>query len=159
MEKFIADAMLGKLAKYLRMFNIDTKYIKNINDEELMQIAKSENRIVLTRDRLLIKRKFFKTHKYIFIEGDKIIDQLKIFNQYYKLAIDNDLKYCLRCNNLIEEIEKEKIINCVPPFVFNTQKKFYVCHICNRIYWSGTHNIRMQERLKEILKKINEAKE
>jgi uncharacterized protein with PIN domain len=77
--KFIADIMVGKLARYLRMAGNDILYINDISDDEILKIAKSEGRIVLTRDSLMLLRKPFKNNSIqsVFIKDDRVIKQLK----------------------------------------------------------------------------------
>lgn len=149
--KFIADAMLGKLARYLRMFNIDILYFSDIDDNDLIENALIEKRIILTRDTLLIKRRYFKFNKYIFIEGNHIKKQLKSFNKVYTLQLTSVLKRCLECNTLLDYIDKNKVFKRVPKYVFETQDNFKICNKCNKIYWKGTHYYRMKDRLEGLL--------
>ena len=151
-EKFIADAMLGKLAKYLRMFNVDVLYFTYIEDDNLIEKAKQENRIILTRDTFLIKRRYFKFNKFVFIKGNYINEQLKSFNSVYKLNMTAVLKRCLECNNVLDVIDKKKVLKRVPQYVLATQENFKICKNCNKIYWKGTHYYNMKDMLMELMK-------
>lgn len=166
-EKFIADEMLGKLTKYLRMFNIDVLYFSKISDEEIIEKSRVENRIIITRDTRLIKRKYFKNNKYVFIEENLIFEQLKSFNRYFKLwnqkKFDSEqnseksdscksnlhlFSRCLCCNEILMAVEKEMIKDNVPEYVYKTEENFKICNKCNKIYWKATHYQNMLKRLK-----------
>jgi hypothetical protein len=148
--KFIADNMLGRLAKWLRIIGCDVLYFQDIEDEELIRISLKENRIVLTRDTKLIKR----LKNYLFIKNDHIKDQLSQFLDAFRIdPFENFFKRCTVCNDLIKEIKKDEIKKFIPPYVYNTQSIFMRCPGCKRIYWGGTHKRRAEDRLKEFLNK------
>ncbi len=139
--KFIVDNMLGKLAKWLRILGFDTSYPKYANDVELLFSSLSENRILLTRDTGLIKRKNLKD--YIFIQSDNWLDQLQEVIKAAKLISyiteENFLTRCPLCNTKLKPIERKKVIGWVPHYVYCTNKEFAMCPSCKKIYWRGTH--------------------
>lgn len=139
--KFIADIMVGKLAKYLRMAGNDVMYINDISDNEILKIAKNENRIVLTRDTLMLQRKDCKnnTIKSLLIKDDKILNQLKQIKSELQINLKPNLIRCLDCNKILIKVKKEDIPSKVPPYVYKTQKNFLYCGNCNKYYWRGTH--------------------
>ncbi len=147
--KFIADAMLGKLAKWLRILGYDTYYRPDIPDEELLQIANSEGRIVLTRDRFLTKRKLCR--RYLLISHDHLEDQLRQMIGEFHL-VPSPFTRCLICNVKIRHIEKSSVRDRVPSYTFQTQARFAECPRCGRIYWPGTH-------VEQALKCLNRQKE
>lgn len=150
MVKFIADSMLGKLAIWLRIFGYDTLYFKDIDDAYLLRLAREGNRVILTRDTLLIKRRGIKD--YIFIKDNEPANQLKqIIAGLLLKTGDNLFTRCIRCNEILLSIEKKEIEALVPEYVFETNNSFTQCRICKRIYWRGTHFKRMEERLKRLL--------
>lgn len=149
--KFIADAMLGKLARWLRIVGYDVVYEPFISDDDLIARAIYEHRIILTMDRKLTERQSAKNS--LLIKSHYYKEQLKQviaqFNIDYKSGI---FTRCLVCNKLLDSIEKEKIRDRVPPYVYSTQDEFDICQQCRRVYWSGTHRTKMLQMLDEILK-------
>jgi uncharacterized protein with PIN domain len=139
--KFIADIMVGKLAKYLRMAGNDVLYINDIRDDEILKIAKNENRVVLTRDTLMLQRKDCKNNiiKSLLIKDDKILNQLKQIKSELRINLKPNLIRCLDCNEILIKVNKEDISSKVPPYVYKTQKDFLYCGNCNKYYWRGTH--------------------
>ncbi len=148
--RFFADAMLGKLARWMRALGYDVEYEKEIDDSVLVERAVREGRMILTRDTLLIKRRRIKG-SYIFIESDSIGGQLRQLSAIYGVAFDRFLTRCLRCNSVLEEALKSGLEDKVPPYVYNTQEKFMRCPSCGRIYWAGTHREKMLRDLSGLL--------
>jgi hypothetical protein len=136
--KFLVDAMLGKLAKWLRILGYDTIYVKSADDTELIRRARLENRILLTRDKLLAKNWIVQT---LFIKSEVVDEQLLQVIKRFRLKWDNSIfSRCPLCNTQLIEIDTpHEIKDKVPEFVFNTYSEFWKCVTCNKIYWSGTH--------------------
>ena len=134
--KFIVDAMLGKLAKWLRILGYDTYYRPDIPDDELLQIANAEDRIVLTRDTRLTKRRICR--RYLLVAHDLLEDQLRQTIEEFHLSAFPFTR-CLICNVIIRQVEKSAVQNRVPAYTFKTQSSFAECPRCGRLYWPGTH--------------------
>ena len=149
--KFIADAMLGRLAKWLRLLGYDVVYEPSISDDELIAMAIHEHRIILTMDRKLTERE--SARNSLLIKSPSYREQLKQVITHYNIDYKSGIfTRCLVCNKLLDPIKKEKIRDRVPPYVYSTQDEFDICQQCSRVYWSGTHRIKMLEMLDEILK-------
>ena len=149
--KFIADAMLGRLAKWLRLLGYDVVYEPSISDDELIAMAIHEHRIILTMDRKLTERE--SARNSLLIKSPSYREQLKQVITHYNIDYKSGtFTRCLVCNKLLDPIKKEKIRDRVPPYVYSTQDEFDICQQCSRVYWSGTHRIKMLEMLDEILK-------
>ncbi len=136
--KFLADDMLGRLAKWLRILGYDTLYYNYIPDDELLSIAQSEERLILTRDTRLIKRRL--ARNYLLIQDDYWLNQLK--QVVGELGLDTHaglLSRCSLCNRLLAVVEKSKIKARIPPYVYQTQSRFKQCPLCSHIYWPATH--------------------
>ncbi|GBD99210.1 hypothetical protein BMS3Abin07_01244 [bacterium BMS3Abin07] len=149
--KFIADAMLGKLAKWMRIIGCDIEYFPCITDDELIEKACRGNRLILTRDTLLIKRRKVRDN-YFFINGNSYRDQLR--QVVRELPVDpfaGILTRCLICNEGLTPVDKTSVRDKVPPYVFKTQDTFETCPSCGRIYWGATHKEQMLKQLKDIL--------
>ncbi|GAI66952.1 unnamed protein product [marine sediment metagenome] len=144
--KFIADIMVGRLAKYLRMAGYDVLYINTASDDQIIKKAGETDRIVLTRDSLMLARREFKkgTVKYLFIKDDKLKNQLNQIKSDLKILLKPNLVRCIECNRKLIKVKKEDVKNKVPPYVYKTQQNFLYCKKCDKYYWRGTHydNIR-----------------
>lgn len=151
--KFVCDVMLGTLAKWLRILGFDTKYSKDFEDEEILKIAEEENRVVLTRDKLLAN----KAKKAVYINERSLDEQIKKVLNELKINVDEGkiLTRCILCNVKVEKIEKEKVKGKVPSHVFEIHDEFWICPNCKRIYWAGTHWQNMEEKIKEISNNMN----
>lgn len=151
MPSFIADSMLGRLAKWLRIMGFDTVYFKDIEDDKLIKIAQEENRTLLTRD---TKLKIPSSVKSVFVKDDHWFYQARqILSSLPGTFSIKPLSRCILCNSVTETIRKDDISFVIPPYVYSTQKIFYQCPTCKKIYWKGTH----QEHVHEILNLIIEG--
>ncbi len=139
--------MLGRLARYLRMIGIDCLYEKNWDKDIMIKISNEQKRVVLTRDLSLIKRRDLKY--YFFIESDDPQKQVKKVINDFKIVIKRRTKRCPLCNELLLEVSKHEIKDKIWPFVYKNFDKFYMCSLCGRIYWGGSHVSRFLEMLKD----------
>ncbi len=148
--KFLADRMLGKLAKELRMLGYDTIYYRGEDAHQMIQWARQEGRVILTRDTKLIPKR--PEDRIIRVTEDNPLLQLKelIQKRYISLNEENLFSRCLLCNVLIDEIPREEAEGKVPDFIFYQQKAFYRCSQCGRIYWQGSHQGNMQKKVDEL---------
>jgi len=148
--KFIADRMLGKLAKGLRMLGYDTIYSRGEDPHQIIQLARQEGRVILTRNTKLIPKR--SEDHVIRVTEDNPFLQLKelIQKRHISLNEENLFSRCLVCNVLIDEISVEEAEGKVPDFIFYQQKAFFQCPRCGRIYWQGTHQGNMQKKVEEL---------
>jgi hypothetical protein len=149
--KFIADAMLGKLAKWLRIIGCDVEYFAEISDEDLVKRARLNERLILTRDTFLVRRRWVRENHF-FVTGDDYRCQLRQVVKAFSLdPKDRLLTRCIICNEPLLEVPKNSVTEKVPPYVAATQKVFKACPICGRVYWDATHREKILEDLKKIL--------
>lgn len=152
--KFLCDQMLGTLAKWLRVLGFDTFYANNTTtDDGLLQIAKSEKRTIISRDKELITRGKKKNLTTIEITSTYLDEQL---NQVLKLIhIDEQyvLSRCTLCNTILKAIEKNQVEGKVPEKVFENNDKFWFCKKCDKYYWKGSHYEKIINKIEEIKKK------
>ncbi len=142
--------MLGKLAKWLRIFGYDTVYNPYLTDGEILRIAKAEQRLILTRDTRLVLCRYAKPN--LLVEHDLLPDQLRQVIRELDLQLKGKLfSRCLICNCLLQPINKELVRASVPAYVFATQSLFSRCPYCQRIFWPATHIDKMQAQIREIL--------
>jgi len=142
---FVADVMVGKLARWLRVLGCDVVYSNDLDDDGIVRIAEAENRIILTRDSGLIARK--SVPRYIFIENDHYREQVRQVVKTCGLTEFKVFSRCLECNTPLEDVDKEAVFEKIPPFVYLTQDRFAACPDCGRVYWHGTHADQMLKRL------------
>ncbi len=145
--QFLADGMLGRLAKWLRILGYDTAYLAHAHDHELMRRARAEGRILLTRDVELANRRSLQA---ILITSDDVVTQLEQVLRACQLTTRAAFSRCPVCNTLLNEIEPALARPRVPPYVSITQTQFSECPQCNKVYWRGTHWARMQARLEDL---------
>ncbi|MDI6704070.1 MAG: Mut7-C RNAse domain-containing protein [bacterium] len=152
--KFVADNMLGRLAKWLRILGYDTVYVRTDDDEELIDIAETEDRILLTRDTRLAKSWVVPT---VLIKSEEISSQLKQVIKRYNLDLEeNLLSRCPICNIEVSPIDKERIFNYIPKLVYETYNEFWTCKNCGRYYWEGTHWKNIKQKVKEIRMELSD---
>jgi nucleoside-triphosphatase len=147
---FAADAMLGRLAKKLRMLGYDVFYRAGIDDRELKGIALRERRVLLTRDHEVAETSLPVT--VVFIESDDVSEQLSQVVE--RLGLDTDsgsFSRCTLCNQPLEPVEKASIRELVPPYVYSTQHRFARCPSCGRVYWEATHVRQARRWIREAL--------
>jgi len=148
--RFIADEMLGKLAKWLRTIGYDTVYHNVGEDSALVQRALEEDRIILTKDTHLVKRKLVR--RSILVESDQPWEQFRQVVKELSLDVKSKLfTRCLVCNHLLVSVRKEDVRSRVPLYTYLTQDRFYQCPGCEKIYWSGTHRDNMLRVLTHAL--------
>lgn len=157
--KFVADVMLGSLSRWLRLFGFDTLYSNRFKDFELIKISLQENRILLTKDRILSKSKLLKNA--ILINSEKLEEQLIEVFLYLKNKNFSILTKSLRCpvcNGEMTIVSKDEVFNQIPDHVFMNTDEFYMCSGCKKIYWQGSHKEKIDEMREKILKRINLSK-
>ncbi|MGO8988375.1 MAG: Mut7-C RNAse domain-containing protein [bacterium] len=147
---FVADRMLGKLAKQLRMLGYDTIYYRGEEAYRLIKLARGEGRVILTRNTKLLPKT--SEDRIVRITEDRPSLQIRELIQkgYISLSEDNLLSRCLLCNVLLDDIPREEAEGKVPDFIFYQQKEFYRCPRCLRIYWQGSHQENMLKRIEEL---------
>jgi len=154
--RFIIDANLGRLARYLRLLGFDTLYRNNYPDQEIARIAQQDRRIVLTRDRALLQHKSI-THGY-FVRSDKPREQVKeILARLDLYDHVHPFTRCLRCNGEMEDVEKHAVDHQLQPRTRQYYHRFRRCTACGQAYWKGSHFEKMERLCEEFLiKRIND---
>ena len=147
-SKFIVDAMLGKLTKKLRVLGYDSIYSSDKEDEEIIEIAKNENRILITKDSQLVKQGIKNKVNVIEITGNDEVEQfLQINNKVNlgKCVVSGKHSRCAVCNGELESIPKDDAKEKVPPRVLEQTNEFWQCKKCQKVYWEGTHIQNLQK--------------
>lgn len=143
---FAADAMLGSLARWLRLFGFDCTFDVDIADARLLETARAEGRVLLTRDRAVAR----KAARALFVEGGDLDEQLLFVFAELGLALPQEIPMtrCSLCNALLERATQAAVDGgALPPRVLESHTEFYRCPKCGRFYWKGTHFDSMGGRL------------
>lgn len=145
--RFIADAMLGKLAKWLRILGYDTVYYSGGDDEGIVLVAAAEDRLILTRDTRLVKR--LARDRHLFIRDNDSMAQLAQVVSELGLDAPGEgfLTRCTVCNGALDSVDKAEVRGLVPEYTFSDANVFLRCPSCGRLYWEGTHKVRILARL------------
>ncbi|MQY52976.1 MAG: hypothetical protein GH154_01040 [Firmicutes bacterium] len=151
--KFLVDFMLGRLCKWLRLLGYDVSYFVSDKKSDLIYQSLKEARIILTRDHRLSKKKAI---KLVIINSDLLEEQLEQVFSELNIKVDPDEIFtrCLVCNEILQKVEKEKVKDKIPTYVFQTQKEFSYCSNCQKVYWKGTH----WDLAHQLLKKLKRDK-
>jgi len=152
---FFVDAMLGNIARKLRLSGYDSQYFADIDDDKLIDSAKKENRIVVSSDKELIKKTKKLGMKSIYVTKKEEIEQFfEIINniKLQRIQINSSVARCPKCNSLTELVDKNSVKEKISQGVIKLNDKFWKCKSCNQIYWEGTHI----KNLQNFVGKINE---
>ena len=139
--RFIVDANVGRLARWLRIMGYDAMFVPGVEDSELVRLALAEGRAILTRDRLVMRRRAIASGRLsaLLISGDRLGEQLRQVVEAYGLDASGGFSRCAECNEPLRDVEREAAQGRVPAYVFETQEAFVECPACTRLYWRGTH--------------------
>jgi uncharacterized protein with PIN domain len=147
--RLLVDAMLGSLARWLRLLGCDAALASDDEDDaRLVRRARAEDRIIVTRDTGLARRRGVPA---LFITGTELGEQLRQVVERFKIGCDRIGTRCLECNHVLVSLSREAARDRVPPYVWQTQERFHHCPGCGRIYWAGTHWEHMHARLAGLL--------
>ena len=148
-SRFILDAHLGKLAKYLRMLGFDTLYRNDYGDEEIIDLAVREKRIILTRDKLLLQSRRV-THGYYIRATDKHKQLKEVVKKFDLYSQFRSFTRCMTCNADLVPKSRQEIPELVPPEILELYEDFYFCPACRKVYWQGSHFRRMESFIREL---------
>jgi hypothetical protein len=143
--RFVADHMLGSLARWLRMIGYDTIYDKGLDDKGMAELARTENRFLLTRDKELAKEP-----GALLLEQDDLDSQLKATGAKFGLKYNEGLIRCSTCNGDLLQLPKEEAKAVVPEGAYAGNDKFWKCSKCGKIFWKGSHWLGIMDRLKKL---------
>jgi len=159
--KFLADSMLGKLARWLRMLGQDVTYNVQLDDNELLVLAKKETLVLLTKDLELYRRAAAAGIDALFVEGKSEPEWLAEVAWRYglTLAVYMEKAYCPVCNTKLKATPKEQLLGELQKNTFTYYEKFWKCPNCGQIYWQGAHWKQISNTLSEAQTKLEKLKE
>ena len=146
--RFLLDRTLGRLARWLRALGYDTVWDRSGGPAEVLTRAAEEDRVVLTRDTLLIERRPVRRGQVpaVLVRADHLVDQLAQLRSEEGLVRRGEPR-CLVCNGLLQVRSRNDVKDRVPPYVAQTQTRFTYCPVCDRVTWPATHWQSMQRTL------------
>lgn len=155
--KFITDRMLGRLARWLRLFGYDTLEIKKQENEDdtLLALAESGKRILVSRDMLLIRKAVKRGVRAYLVHSSEIMEQLGEMQKEFGISIEPQLDRCTLCNSTIRKVEPNemeiiKTKDYVYPERLGSGTEFWLCDKCGQVYWKGKHWENIRERAERL---------
>ncbi len=152
--RFIVDQNAGKLVKWLRMLGYDTVFFTGDDDSGIVSAALSEDRVILTRDTGIMKRRSITSGRVKAVLLTSEMPRLQMSQVIRALGAGgcfSPFSRCMECNVILEERKKEEVKERVPPYVYQTQDKYMECPSCRRVYWKGTHWQAMMDKLNGLI--------
>jgi len=149
--KILCDHMLGSLATWLRILGFDTFYPDaTMTDEEIIKRAKTEHRLLITRDKALFIKAKKEQVRTVNLQTTHLTEQLK--QTLHTIPFDTSLMFtrCTVCNTLLKAVDKNTVKQHVPPKVFETKDVFWYCDVCDKYYWMGTHYDNMMRTINKL---------
>ncbi len=144
--RFVLDVHLGTLARYLRLLGFDTLYRNDYDDHEIVRLARDQSRIILTRDKGLLKHRAVTRGRWI--RHTRPFEQLRETLAAFDLVGSaRPFTRCSVCNGSLRRLARHKAASLVPARVCERHDKFARCTLCGRIYWPGTHTMRIRKAL------------
>ncbi len=148
--RFVLDVHLGRLAAYLRMLGFDTFYRNCATDPELARISFQQQRILLTRDRGLLKHNAI-THGYLLRETDSHRQLPEVVDRFDLASSIRPFTRCMACNGMLVDVPKQEVLTSLPPRVAEVHDDFRQCERCGKVYWKGSHYGRMQRWVNDLV--------
>lgn len=145
--------MLGTIAKKLRIFGFDCTYSATIEDDDLILTAKKQDRIIITKDSKLADNA--RKHDILTIEitapteKEQFVEIAKKMG-WSKYRFDVTSARCAVCNGVLQAIQRNQVVDKVPPKIAQYVKEFWICSNCKHIYWEGTHIRKLEKLIAEI---------
>lgn len=146
--RFILDAHLGKLAKYLRMLGFDTLYRNDFGDQEIIAIAREEKRIILTRDKLLLKSVDHGYYVRATEKHEQLVEVVEKFDLYSRFR---SFTRCMTCNTELQPKSKADVRDLVDADTWRLFQEFFYCPVCRKVYWKGSHFVRMERLILDMI--------
>jgi uncharacterized protein with PIN domain len=137
---FVADVMLGRLTRWLRILGYDIIYFHKAPDDFLIYVTLESGRILMTRDRRLAADPILAPDRSFLVEDTRLPHQLReVLERFPKRGRPR----CADCNGLLEEVDREQVKDQVPDYVYLTSPRFWRCPSCGKVLWEGTHKRNM----------------
>lgn len=147
--RFVLDGHLGRLASHLRMLGLDCLYHNGYEDKELVRISVKDERILLTRDRLLLMHKII-TRGFLLRSLNSNEQLTEVVKRYSLRKWIKPFQRCMRCNYPLESVDKETVLEKLEPLTKKYYHEFKLCSACDQVYWKGSHYERMLQLIENV---------
>lgn len=151
--RFTLDVHLGKLAAYLRMVGFDSHYSNSASQDQLVNDAATESRILLTFNQKLLMKKNV-SYGYMVRSRDPNLQLVEVLTHFKLVDRLRPFEICMVCNGIVRPVPKEEVLSNLPKSVRESLAEFHKCPDCGRIYWKGTHYQHMNDFIQKIKGKI-----
>ena len=148
-QRFVLDQHLGRLAAYMRMLGFDVLHTVPAPDQQLAAISSREDRVLLTRDVGLLKRKEVR-RGYFVRATDPRAQLLEVVKRFGLVEAIAPFTRCFLCNTPLERVEKAAIARQLPERTADIHSDFMQCPTCRRVYWKGSHYDRMRDFIEDV---------
>ena len=155
--KFILDGMLGKLSRWLRILGHDVKYSISIEDSDLIELAKMEKRVLVTRDLDLFKKGVKEGIEIVLIKAESLTGKLgELCKKYnFDLEVNISNSRCPKCNNKIRSVSRVSVFKELPEMTAKNFNEFWKCVGCDQIFWAGSHWKKIIKTLEDTRRLFN----
>ncbi len=152
-HRFLVDLNVGRLVVWLRVLGYDTTLTSHQDDRCIAQQAMDEERVLLTRNALLVRRRLVTRGdlRALLLRSDELWAQFQQIVTELRLDVGQSFTRCPRCNLVLQTLSRAKVQDRLPPHVLQTQETFRGCPGCNRVYWQGTHWRNMRAQLAQVI--------
>jgi uncharacterized protein with PIN domain len=147
--RFVLDVHLGRLARLLRLLGLDVRWAPDLDDDELAAVAEAEDRILVTRDRGLLKRN--QVAHGVFVRSDDALEQaVEVLTRLDLAGRLAPFTRCLVCGDVLEDVPKAAVLDRLEPLTRRYHDRFRRCRGCGRVYWPGSHHERLAATVAEV---------
>ena len=154
--RFVLDQHLGRLAAYLRMLGLDVLHSVPSPDAELAAISSGEDRVLLTRDVGLLKRKEVR-RGYFVRTTDPRAQLMEVARRFCLAGEIAPFTRCVVCNRPLERVDKAEVLDLLPLRTAELYEEFRRCPGCGRVYWKGSHYDRMKELIEAVKREVKDG--
>jgi uncharacterized protein with PIN domain len=151
--KFVADCMLGRLAKWLKILGFDVLFFSKAEDKDLIDISRREGRVLLTRDTGLIEKTKRQKNRLFVASDDWEAQLVQVLGEFDLWDEVRPNSRCIACNRVLKPLPRTRVRNLVTPYVLEHAGSFSLCPACGRVFWQGTHYGDMEQKIEAILKR------
>jgi hypothetical protein len=157
---FVADAMLKKLARWLRLLGVEALYPESIDDDEIIKFTKKKDKVLLTMDSELCRRARKQGVSVFLMPRRSTEEQLVLLIKRFKLDVSDapSKVLCPLCNGALKEVGKKDVKTKVPSELLSKHDVFWICKKCNKIFWEGSHWDRIKRNVEKVKSMLEEAR-
>ncbi|MDD3399005.1 MAG: Mut7-C RNAse domain-containing protein [Candidatus Methanomethylophilaceae archaeon] len=146
--RFICDEMFGSLARWLRIMGHDVLYLRDVDDDAIIDAAHRQDRFILTRDKDLNRR----YPRSLYINENDLEKQLRAVMDSLNLESHPENSRCTVCNGKLSKVHSAEVQDMVPPFTLQNQDEFFLCQECGKVFWKGSHWQQIESFLDAVMK-------